>query len=536
MRPGKTTYLVLLLLLISYFQLKGQDFRSSFFTEANRFFVRYAFEGRVDYTSLRQNPRDLNNLLNLVNLSDLSNAGNDLTAAYWINVYNLIVISQVTKYYPVNSVNDIPGFFDKNKFRIGNEMLTLNEIEEKKLRGNLISPRLSFLLCKGMVGSPPLRNESYIAETFSTQLYDQLTAVVNDSNFIRLRNDSVQVSSFFIEQRQEIVAVWGSLQLFINKYRKTPVGNDSLMTFFAMDQRLNDERRPFSNLHSDRQEPQEDLYKRYGMPELGSEADDGRLSELIIIPYKRFELRVNNNISGYKDFYNKKLARASSRFSYATDILTVQLFYGIGRKTSAGLAVSGRTSRLGSHEDNPSEIFDLKTDTNSAFYVRTISPILRFDIAHGFFFVRMQTFFNFPVTRIKPLKYNNVKVADENPPMLISQLYVYHYFSEYVKSGIEFDLSCKFDMHYKTITFSPRPLANTVFSMPLNKTFRLYGLIEFAPSANTADYFESYYFKEGLGLKTTIGKDEYTIYYSYMFLGKGVSAFNALVLNLRIGI
>ena len=253
-----------------------------------------------------------------------------------------------------------------------------------------------------------------------------------------------------------------------------------------------------------------------------------------MIPKNQFEIRLNNNLTSYREFYGKKLTRNTSRYSYASNITTVQFFYGIGRKTSLGVAIAGRTTRLSGTFANFSEVYNFRQDTNATFYLRTVSPVLRFNMAEGYFHVRMQTFFNIPTAHVRTLKYKGVKLTDENPFLLGSEWYIYRYFSEYVKMVLEIDVNFKFDDQIKSFTVSPRSTLYTIFSLPVNKVFRIYGLLETTPTGNTSAYFNSYYFKEGTGIKARLGKDELTLYYSYYFLGKSVNAFNSLVLNFRI--
>ena len=64
---------------------------------------------------------------------DLSSASAESKKAFYINAYNLIVIYQVSKFYPLKSPLDKSGFFDKVKHQVAGEALTLNALELKTL-------------------------------------------------------------------------------------------------------------------------------------------------------------------------------------------------------------------------------------------------------------------------------------------------------------------------------------------------------------------------------------------------------------------
>ncbi|MEM6360586.1 MAG: DUF547 domain-containing protein, partial [Bacteroidota bacterium] len=46
--------------------------------------------------------------------------------AFFVNAYNLIVIYQVAKFYPLKSPLDRSGFFDRVKHTVAGESITLN--------------------------------------------------------------------------------------------------------------------------------------------------------------------------------------------------------------------------------------------------------------------------------------------------------------------------------------------------------------------------------------------------------------------------
>jgi len=68
--------------------------------------------------------------------------------AFYINAYNLLVIHQVVKNYPLSSVQDKNGFFEKRKFQIAGEEMSLNRLEKDKLLKKYKDASISIVLEK----------------------------------------------------------------------------------------------------------------------------------------------------------------------------------------------------------------------------------------------------------------------------------------------------------------------------------------------------------------------------------------------------
>ncbi len=77
---------------------------------------------------------------------EVSTENPDQYKAFWINSYNLAVISGIVKNYPVSSPMDLNGFFDKTSYEIGGRKVTLNSIENDLLRAKFTEPRFHFVL------------------------------------------------------------------------------------------------------------------------------------------------------------------------------------------------------------------------------------------------------------------------------------------------------------------------------------------------------------------------------------------------------
>ena len=98
--------------------------------------------------------------------------------AFWVNAYNAFVLQTVanhypirgkSKDYPVSSIRQIPGAFEKTKHRAAGRSVTLDEIEQTILP-EFKDPRLYLALGRGAVGSGRLRSEAFSSSNLARQL------------------------------------------------------------------------------------------------------------------------------------------------------------------------------------------------------------------------------------------------------------------------------------------------------------------------------------------------------------------------------
>jgi len=176
--------------------------------------AQHVKEGKVDYTSLQANPRQLEEYLTQLSHMDMrlyEKMTDRERLALWINAYNAITLKVIIDHYPIqsrglfgfiapkNSIRQIPGVWDKIKYQVIGEELTLNDIEHKILRKKFIEPRIHVALVCASNGCPELRGEPYEGEKLDEQLSDQMrTFLSQPQNFKRdLNEGKVYLSSIF---------------------------------------------------------------------------------------------------------------------------------------------------------------------------------------------------------------------------------------------------------------------------------------------------------------------------------------------------
>ncbi len=235
---NKMKHIFFLLVLISGISF-GQE-RSKFFDASDAFFKQYVSNGRVKYAEIKQNPKDLQELLSLVKRVKVSTENPDLYKAFWINAYNIAVINGIIKQFPVNSPMAIEGFFNVKTHSLGQKSVTLDDIEKKLLFGNYPEEaRFHFVLVCAAKGCPPIIAEAYRPEKLEQQLQQQTVKAMNAPEFVKVQKDKVLLSELMKWYQHDFEQEGGSLLDFVNKYRKTPISTNMKIDFHPYNWELN---------------------------------------------------------------------------------------------------------------------------------------------------------------------------------------------------------------------------------------------------------------------------------------------------------
>lgn len=134
-----------------------------------------AVEGNlVDYRAVGKHMKVLDTYLARVAVFDINKLSTpEAKLAFYANAYNATVLKAVVMHRTPKSVLDVPGFFDKLKYKIAGENLTLNQLEEKKLRSSG-DARVHFVLNCASISCPPLHRVAFTGANW-TELLEQKT-------------------------------------------------------------------------------------------------------------------------------------------------------------------------------------------------------------------------------------------------------------------------------------------------------------------------------------------------------------------------
>ena len=177
--------------------------------------------GRVDYARLKDSPvygqyRQLTEHLAGVNLSTLTQRAGKL--AFWLNLYNALVIDGIIHYGIGESVNELAGFFRQVAYVVGGYRFSLDDMEHGILRanaGHVVIPGAQFgkgdprrafiidqvdfrihaaLVC-GAVSCPPIN--FYAAEQIDAQLDLAMGGFLANTLMVDVGRQTVALSKIF---------------------------------------------------------------------------------------------------------------------------------------------------------------------------------------------------------------------------------------------------------------------------------------------------------------------------------------------------
>jgi hypothetical protein len=140
----------------------------------------------MDYAHLKSgDAAALEQLRHYLSRANIGSLTSKQQLAYWINLYNVSVVSTVVEHYPVKSIRDIStdpiiglNVFEKETVPFGSGQISLNTIENEKIRNGFHDPRIHFAINCAARSCPPIRPEAYVGERVDAQLDDQVRKFV----------------------------------------------------------------------------------------------------------------------------------------------------------------------------------------------------------------------------------------------------------------------------------------------------------------------------------------------------------------------
>lgn len=184
--------------------------------------VQRARNGGYDYrsTSGQDRKRLAAYLSNLGDARPSAMTG-DERKAFFINAYNAWTIQTLLE-NPGKKITDVPGAFSGTKHRVGGEMLTLDEIENR-LR-EMKDARIHFAIVCASRSCPPLASAAYRAEDLGQSLDRQARAFVNDPsrNLVDRARGRVALSMIFKWNRKEFERDGGTISKYVSRYVGDP--------------------------------------------------------------------------------------------------------------------------------------------------------------------------------------------------------------------------------------------------------------------------------------------------------------------------
>lgn len=146
-------------------------------------------DGLVDYDAIEADREPLDDFVAWIARGDAMRGKKKADHhAFWLNAYNALVIFQVLERGRPASVLDVDGwiplpgsgFFVETQFQVGDDWLSLSEIEHERVRMKELNYRDHAALNCASMGCPPLLDELYVKPKLRDQLTSQMERWVND--------------------------------------------------------------------------------------------------------------------------------------------------------------------------------------------------------------------------------------------------------------------------------------------------------------------------------------------------------------------
>lgn len=223
------------------------------YSEWNRILAKYSHPARgMNYSGLKAREakalQALRQKLGKVNVAAL-NPKQQL--AYWINVYNVNVVATVVEKYPVDSIRDIStdpiirlNVFKKARVPFGKTLLSLDDVEHKKIRETFHDARIHFAINCAAKSCPPVRGEAYSGAKLDAQLDDQARKFLTGPFGARFERDGDELTiktTKIMDWFGEDFDKWaGGRAAFIKKYVNVPAAKEIEIEYDDYDWALND--------------------------------------------------------------------------------------------------------------------------------------------------------------------------------------------------------------------------------------------------------------------------------------------------------
>ena len=133
----------------------------------------------VDYPNLtKANVDTLKSYVTRMSQINITNYNRNEQLAFWLNLYNALVVQIVADYYPIDTVQEVnisPGLFSvgpwgANLVTIEGTQLSLDDIQNRIIRAIWNDPRTHYAINDGTIGGANLGKQAFQGSTIDTQL------------------------------------------------------------------------------------------------------------------------------------------------------------------------------------------------------------------------------------------------------------------------------------------------------------------------------------------------------------------------------
>lgn len=207
--------------------------------------------GRVDYAAWKaESAALLKNWLAQIASPDLAqHPDRSLRLAFWINLYNALVIDQVLDRYPLDSIRPtwlgLPNwlaflrFFQQPLCQIADRSYSLNQIEHGILRPEFCEPRIHFALVCAAVGCPALRAEAYWPQQLEQQLEAEAARFIQNPAKVHSSASTLHLSQIFKWYRNDFLRHSPTVKDYVQQHLPTQIHPTAQIRYLNYDWSLN---------------------------------------------------------------------------------------------------------------------------------------------------------------------------------------------------------------------------------------------------------------------------------------------------------
>lgn len=202
----------------------------------------HANRGGVDYAALKADEEAMAQLDRFLASVAVMPASEGL--ASWINAYNATVVKAVVERYPLASVRDVPGFFDRVTHRIAGQERTLDAVENAVIRPRFHDARVHFALNCGARSCPALAPRALRAGTLDRTLDGLVRRALRSPLHLRVVDGAPQMSRLFEWFASDFTANGDTVLAWARRFDARGVlegiPDDATPSYRRYDWRLND--------------------------------------------------------------------------------------------------------------------------------------------------------------------------------------------------------------------------------------------------------------------------------------------------------
>lgn len=200
--------------------------------------------GRVDYKGLSAEGPMLEAYAKRLGDVALESLSRVEQKALLINAYNAFTLLLILENYPLASIKDLPSPWKTKRWKLGGDVVSLDDIEHGLLRPTYKDPRVHFALNCASIGCPPLADSAFVGEALDAQLDEATRRALTDSRYARVDGPTLHVTALMNWYGDDFVAEgWSpraaTVAAFVALYRDD-VAADATVEFLDYDWRLND--------------------------------------------------------------------------------------------------------------------------------------------------------------------------------------------------------------------------------------------------------------------------------------------------------